>query len=72
MSPLSPVSVIVIQKCAELTNDAIAVSYVLVLNWTLLQVSVAVLLDKFINETAAAKSEKEFELLEAKRARDQV
>ena len=31
------------------------VSYILIINWTMLQVSVAVLLDNFVSETAREK-----------------
>jgi len=47
-------------------------SFILICNWTLLQVSVAVLLDNFVNETARAKDEKHVLFMEHKRSKDSI
>ena len=47
-------------------------SFILICNWTLLQVSVAVLLDNFVCETAREKEEKHQLFMEHKRAKDSL
>ena len=47
-------------------------SFILICNWTLLQVSVAVLLDNFGNETAREKDEKHQLFMEHKRSKDSI
>jgi hypothetical protein len=47
-------------------------SFVLIVNWTLLQVSVAVLLDNFVTETSREKNEKLSLALSEERAKDSV
>jgi hypothetical protein len=47
-------------------------SFVIVVNWTLLQVSVAVLLDNFISETAREKREIQALEMEELRAKDNM
>ena len=48
------------------------ISYVLVINWTLLQVSVAVLLDNFVSETAREKAHQRSLQIEETRAKDNM
>ena len=47
-------------------------SFILICNWTLLQVSVAVLLDNFVEETAREKEEKHQLFMNHKRAKDSI
>jgi voltage-gated sodium channel len=51
---------------------AFVMSFVIVVNWTLLQVSVAVLLDNFISETAREKKEIQDLQMEELRAKDNM
>lgn len=48
------------------------VSFIIVVNWTLLQVSVAVLLDNFVSETTREKTASHELEIEAKRSRDSM
>ena len=45
-------------------------SYILIINWTLLQVGMAVLLDTFVSETSREQEEAFKKLLSARRIRD--
>jgi voltage-gated sodium channel len=64
--------IIAIDGTVDWQTAVFVMSFVIVVNWTLLQVSVAVLLDNFISETAREKKEIQDLEMEELRARDNM
>jgi hypothetical protein len=64
--------IIAINGTVDWPTAVFVMSFVIVVNWTLLQVSVAVLLDNFISETAREKKEIQDLEMEELRARDNM